>query len=194
MRIIAGTFKGATIYAPPGMRTRPTADKVRGAVFNMLGGVTDLSVLDLFAGSGALALEALSRGAAHAVLVESRVTALKTIARNVEKLTGQARPAQVDIRRRNWLAYLKFAAKKGLRFDLIFLDPPYRMHRVIGPELGRWIPAVVAPGARVVVESDSRQELVLPAALVRDKTYGDTRVRIFAFSESPPSEAGAPAS
>ncbi|MBE0429483.1 MAG: 16S rRNA (guanine(966)-N(2))-methyltransferase RsmD [Thermoleophilia bacterium] len=178
MRIIAGTNKGAAIYAPPGEKTRPTADKVRGAIFNILGPVEGLKVLDLFAGSGALGLEALSRGAASATLVDNRDQALKTIARNITKL----KPDNAHPLRRDYLGFLKDAAKKGERYDLIFVDPPYKMHRVVEPELGRWLPGVVSEGGRVVIESDARQEVTLPGELLREKVYGDTRVSVFRFS------------
>lgn len=177
MRIIAGTHKGATIFAPAGGMTRPTADKVRGAIFNILGPVQNLAVLDLFAGSGALGLEALSRGAAQAILVESRPAALKTIIRNITKLKlPNARAV-----RRDYLAFLKDAAKKGRRYDLIFVDPPYKMLRVVEPELGKWLPVVVSEGGMAVVESDLRQEVSLPGELAKEKIYGDTRVRFFLF-------------
>jgi len=175
LRIIAGNNKGTIITAPKGSRTRPTADKVRGAIFNMLGDVTGFSVLDLFAGSGALGLEAMSRGAAGALLVDSSPAAIAAIHKNITKLRHEnARAA-----RRGYLAILKDAAKKRHRYDLIFVDPPYRMHRVIEPELARWLPDVMAPGARVVVESGSSLEISLPLELLNDKVYGDTRVRIF---------------
>ncbi|MHB1326502.1 MAG: 16S rRNA (guanine(966)-N(2))-methyltransferase RsmD, partial [Thermoleophilia bacterium] len=179
MRIIAGTRKGATIAAPKGSRTRPTADKVRGAIFNMLGDITGLIALDLFAGSGALGLEALSRGAARALLVDNRAGALATIHGNITKLKiEKARGV-----RRDYRAILKQAAKKGERYDLIFVDPPYRMHGVIEPELSRWLPRVIAAGGRVIVESDCREEVSLPLELVNDKIYGDTRVRIFVAAD-----------
>lgn len=179
MRIIAGKCRGTIIAAPKGSRTRPTADKVRGAIFNMLGDITGLIALDLFAGSGALGLEALSRGAARALLVDNRVEALATIRRNITKLKIENARAV----RRDYLAILKQAAKKGERYDLIFVDPPYRMHRVIEPELSRWLPRMIAARGRVIVESDCREEVSLPLELVTDKIYGDTRVRIFAAAD-----------
>ncbi len=175
LRIIAGNNRGTIIAAPKGARTRPTADKVRGAIFNMLGDVSGLSALDLFAGSGALGLEALSRGASEALLVDSAPAAVAAINRNIAKLRFENARAL----RRDYLSILKDAAKKQRRFDLIFIDPPYRMHRVIKPELVRWLPRLAAPGARIIVESDSREEVSLPLDLVADKVYGDTRVRIF---------------
>jgi len=175
MRIIAGNNKGTIIAAPRSGGVRPTADKVRGAIFNMLGDVTGLSVLDLFAGSGALGMEALSRGAADALLVDNRATALAAIQKNITKLKLQ----NVKAVRRDYLSILKDAAKNHQRFDLIFIDPPYRMQRVIEPELVRWLPRLVASGARVIVESSSREEVSLPLELVADKIYGDTKIRIF---------------
>src|SRR3954452_8003358 len=118
MRVIAGAFRGRTLQAPRGRRTRPTADRVREAVFSMLGPVDGLRVLDLFAGSGALAIEALSRGAAEAILVERDPRALAAISRNVEA-TGAA----AAVRRRDALAWLR--AYREAPFDLVFVDPPY---------------------------------------------------------------------
>jgi len=175
MRIIAGRCKGTIITAPKGSNTRPTADKVRGAIFNMLGDVSGLTVLDLFAGSGALGLEAVSRGAAAALLADDGVAAAAAIHKNIAKLKLE----NVRAVRRDFLLMLKQAAKKGERYDLIFIDPPYRMHRVIEPELGRWLPRVIAAGGRVIVESDSREEVSLPFELITEKVYGDTRIRIF---------------
>lgn len=180
MRIIAGTHKGATIFAPADSRTRPTADKVRGAIFNMLGSVEDMRVLDLFAGSGALGLEALSRGASEAVLVENHASAVKAIVRNVTKLKlDNARAV-----RRDYLAFLKDAVKKDQRFDLIFVDPPYKMHRVIEPELKKWLPQIIASEGIAVVESGAGDEILIAAEILADKIYGDTRVRIFTFPQA----------
>jgi 16S rRNA (guanine(966)-N(2))-methyltransferase RsmD len=175
MRIIAGTRKGTAIAAPRGDDTRPTADKVRGAVFNMLGNVSGLKVLDLFAGSGALALESLSRGAASALMVDNRPAAVKIIAANITKL----RLDNAFLKRRDYLAILKNAAKKEERFDLIFVDPPYKMLGVILPELEQWLPRVASRDARLVVESDARDSMETAFDLVTEKKYGDTRVSIY---------------
>ena len=180
MRIIAGSKKGSTIAAPRGRQTRPTADKVRGAVFSMLGDVSGARVLDMFAGSGALALEAMSRGASEATMIDNRREALAVINRNITKLKLE----QVSARRRDYLTYLKDAAKKHLQFDLIFVDPPYRMHGVIEPILVRWLPRLAAPGARIVVESGSAQDISLPLELVTEKVYGDTMIRIYRAGDS----------
>jgi 16S rRNA (guanine(966)-N(2))-methyltransferase RsmD len=181
MRIIAGTNRGTIITAPRGDRTRPTADRVREAVFSILGDVSGLEVLDLFAGSGALGLEALSRGACTALLVDNRPAAAHSIDKNITKLKQE----NARLARRDYLAILKQAAKKGERFDLIFVDPPYRMHRVIEPLLARWLPQVAAPGGTIVIESSSRQEVSLPMELETERVYGDTRIRIYRAPAKP---------
>src|SRR3982751_5609676 len=120
MRIIAGSRKGHRIAAPKGETTRPTGDRVREAAFNLIGPVDDASVLDLFAGSGAMGLEALSRGAARCTFVESDRDACRTIDANLEKrrLTG-ARPLSRAARR--------FLAIESGAYDLILVDPPYEL-------------------------------------------------------------------
>ena len=121
MRIIAGEWRGRSIEAPPGLGTRPTSDRVREALLSMLGSrlgsFEDLRVADLFAGSGALGLEALSRGAASATFVESDAQAVAAIRRNAQKL-GAIDRAQV-------IAGSALALPRADPFDLIFADPPY---------------------------------------------------------------------
>jgi 16S rRNA (guanine966-N2)-methyltransferase len=173
VRVVAGEFKGRRLRAPRGMRTRPTADRVREAVFSMLGDVAGARVLDLYAGSGALGIEALSRGAASAVFVESDPRAVAAIRENLRSL-GLDEP----VRRQD---ALRFLARAEGRFDLVFCDPPYdSVPRVAGP-LSERLPAVLAEGARMVTESDKRTPLELPFALLADRTYGDTRIAIHAF-------------
>ena len=179
MRIIAYNNKGTIIAAPKGSRTRPTADKVRGAIFNMLGDISGITVLDLFAGSGALGLEALSRGAAEALLVDNRAEALATIHGNITKLKIENARAV----RRDYLAILKQAAKKGERYDLIFVDPPYRMHRVIEPELSRWLPRVIVAGGGSSSRAIPARRLPCHWSLQATKVHGDTRVRIFVAAD-----------
>ncbi len=116
MRIVAGEHKGRRLVSPKGPRTRPTADRVREALFSMLGDVTGARVLDLYAGSGALGIEALSRGAASAVFVERDASAAAAIARNLEALGAPA----ADVRREDVQRYLDRA--EGA-FDLVFVRP-----------------------------------------------------------------------
>ena len=170
MRIVAGEFKGRPLRAPRGARTRPTADKVREALFSILGDVSGARVLDLFAGSGALGIEALSRGAASAVFVEKDPRAVAVIRRNLEAVGASA-----EISRRDVLGFL--AAAEGT-YDLVLVDPPYdSAARIAGP-LAERLPAVLAEGARVVTESDKREPLELTLPLMRERTYGDTRIAV----------------
>jgi 16S rRNA (guanine966-N2)-methyltransferase len=174
VRVVAGEFRGRRLRAPRGMRTRPTADRVREAVFSMLGDVTGARVLDLYAGSGALGIEALSRGAASAVFVERDPRAVAAIRDNLRSL-GLDEP----VRRQDALRFL--AGPEG-PFDLVFCDPPYdSVARIAGP-LSERLPASLAEGARMVTESDKRTPLELPFALLAERTYGDTRIAIHAFS------------
>jgi len=177
MRVIAGTLGGRRIAAPAGQSTRPTPERVREALFSALGDLSGLRVLDLFAGSGALAIEALSRGAEHAVLVENDRWAGVTITGNLEtlELTERAELREVDA-----LAALKAAASGGEHFDLIFVDPPYKDAPKLGPQLSETLPEVLNPGARVVAESDRRTPLeVSGVPLTFERRYGDTLLRIY---------------
>jgi 16S rRNA (guanine966-N2)-methyltransferase len=177
MRIVAGTLGGRRIAAPPGNDTRPTSDRVREALFSALGPIDGARVLDLFAGSGALALEAVSRGAAHAVLVEKDARAAAVIARNLEALEIDA--GRAALRRRDALRALRDAREAGESYDLVFLDPPYRLATGLGPELADSLAPVLAPGARVIGESDRRMPLDLPGlSTTFERRYGDTLLRI----------------
>jgi 16S rRNA (guanine966-N2)-methyltransferase len=177
MRIVAGRLGGRRFQAPPGTDTRPTSDRVREALFSALGPLDGEAVLDLFAGSGGLSLEALSRGAARAVLVERDPRAVAVIRRNLEDLGLDADEARV--RRRDALKALHDAREAGETYDLVFLDPPYRLAAGLGPELAQALLPVLAPGARVVGESDRRTPLDLPGlGTTFERRYGDTLLRI----------------
>lgn len=180
MRIVAGRWGGRRIVAPKGEGasavTRPTSDRVREAVFSALGDVGGMRVLDLFAGSGALGLEALSRGAAHAVLVERDRRALAALRANVEAL-GASRD-EVEIVPRDARIALRTARERGDEYSLVFLDPPYRQAPALGAELEEGLKGLLAPGARVVCETDRRAPLELDLPCTLDRRYGDTRIRI----------------
>jgi len=163
MRIIAGAWRGRTIEAPPGVATRPTGDRVRETLFSMLanrlGSFEELRVADLFAGSGALGLEALSRGAASAIFVESDAAAVAAIRRNAERL-GATERARV-------IAGSALALPRSEPFDLIFADPPYgpgsgsaAVHAILD---AGWL----APGGWLSIET-SRGDAVDPAGLALD--------------------------
>jgi 16S rRNA (guanine966-N2)-methyltransferase len=173
VRIVAGSRKGAKIFAPKGLDTRPTGDRVREAVFNLVGPVDGASVLDLYAGSGAMGLEALSRGASSAVCVESDRDACNTIKRNLDKLGLEgAEIACVDV--------LRFLAAERRRFDLILVDPPYDVVESVAVRLALYLPAVLAQHGLVALESSSRDEPALPPLETRtSRRYGAARVTLF---------------
>ena len=175
MRVVAGRFGGRILVAPRGRGTRPTSDRVREALFAILGPDTieGARVLDLFAGSGALAIEALSRGASEAALVDSSAVAVAAIRRNLSAVGAEA-----EVRRQNALAYLKTAFRNARQYDLVFLDPPYRHASALGRELSKALRPVLAPAARVVAESDRRAPLELDLTLLDERRYGDTLIRI----------------
>jgi 16S rRNA (guanine966-N2)-methyltransferase len=152
---------------------------VREALFAMLGPLDGARVLDLFAGSGALAIEALSRGAAAATLVERDARAVETIRANLAALglgEEEARVVHAPAR-----VALRDASAGGDAYDLVLLDPPYRDAPALGRELSEALPAVLAPAARVVAESDRRSPLALELPVLRERRYGDTLIRIHAL-------------
>lgn len=174
MRVVAGTYGGRRLVAPPGATTRPTSDRVREALFSILGeSVHGARVLDLFAGSGALGIEALSRGAASAVFVDHSARAIASVRANLAALGIDA-----DVRRMDARAALRAASARTEAYDLVFLDPPYRRAAELGRDLSGALVAVLAPGARVVSESDRRDPLALELPLAVQRRYGDTVIHI----------------
>lgn len=176
MRIVAGRYGGRRITAPRGDLTRPTSDRVREALFSALGPLDGARVLDLFAGSGALGLEALSRGAAHALFVEQDRRALAVVRGNLAAL-GIGEDA-AEVRGGDARAALRTARARDDHYDLVFLDPPYRLAPALGSELTEGLTGLLAPGARVVAEMDRRTPLELGLPCVLDRRYGDTQIRI----------------
>jgi 16S rRNA (guanine966-N2)-methyltransferase len=176
LRVISGRYGGRRLQAPRGAATRPTADRVREALFSILGArVEGTCVLDLFAGSGALGLEALSRGAAAVTFVDSSPAAQRAIRANLEALGAEAEVVRSDALR--WLGSASAGARQ---YDLVFLDPPYRRAGAVAGELSAAVPPVLAPGALVVVESDRRAPLELQVPTIDERRYGDTLIRIHA--------------
>jgi 16S rRNA (guanine966-N2)-methyltransferase len=171
LRIIAGEHRGARIFAPRGQDTRPTSDRVREAAFNLIGPVDGASVIDLFAGSGAMGLEALSRGAATAVFVENDRDACRTIDRNIEKLrvTG-GRVVQQDV--------LQALATDSTAYDLVLCDPPYGYARL--DRLGPYLAARLAEDGVLVFETGTREQPEIQGLRVRtSRTYGSARLTLF---------------
>lgn len=169
MRIVAGELGGRRIEAPPGVALRPTSDRVREALFAILGDVSGLAFLDLFAGTGAVALEAVSRGAAAATLVDvdpaparANVEALG-VGDRCEIVAGDA---------------IRFLGRGGGSYDLVYCDPPYRLARRFASELEDLLPGRLRPGGRVIVESAASDPLELGLPLLDARRYGRTALRI----------------
>jgi 16S rRNA (guanine966-N2)-methyltransferase len=172
VRIIAGSRRGARIAAPKGQTTRPTGDRVREAAYNLIGPVDGASVLDLYAGSGAMGLEALSRGAERATFVENDRAACRAIADNLAKLrlTG-ARVLCQDV--------VTTLRQESRAYDLVLVDPPYGTWEELEPRLAQLLPRVLAPDGLLVVETGARAEPALPLALRTSRRYGSARLTLF---------------
>lgn len=174
MRVIAGQFKGRKLAALRSSATRPTSDRVREALFSILGDISGATALDLFAGSGALGIEALSRGAKSVTFVENDSKALKTIRANLDLVLDKSEHAQSAQVKQIPVADFLRGAPAGQQFDLVLIDPPYDMAGKLTPFLNDLLPRVLAPGATVVTESDRRNPLALDIAPSSEKRYGDT--------------------
>ena len=175
MRIIAGSRKGARIVAPKGWDTRPTGDRAREAAFNLIGPVEGATVLDLFAGSGAMGLEALSRGAERAVFVESDPDAVRAIERNLDKL----RLTGATVVRRDARTALAAEASARRVYDLVIADPPYTEWPELERTLAAYLADVLAPDGLLVVETAARVEPALPLRLRTSRRYGSARLTLY---------------
>jgi 16S rRNA (guanine966-N2)-methyltransferase len=170
VRVVAGALGGRRLASPPaGADVRPTPDRVREAVFSILGDVGDASVLDLYCGTGALGIEALSRGAGPVVLVDSDPALART---NVEELGIEA---QAEVVRSDALRFLRGDDR---RFDLIFCDPPYRLADRLEGELDSLIPPRLAEGGRLILETSARRPLGLALPIDDERRYGEVAIRI----------------
>jgi 16S rRNA (guanine966-N2)-methyltransferase len=182
--VIAGEFGGRRIAAPAGHSTRPTADRVREALFSIVGPVDGLNVLDLFAGSGALGIEALSRGAATATFVESDHRALGVIRQNLNVLGLRDRARVVPL---DWRKALVGEQAAGSVFGLCLIDPPYTLLMKIFGELGPLLMPVLAPHARVILERSSRTPAPEFATLNPesriDRDYGDSALTVLTMGD-----------
>jgi 16S rRNA (guanine966-N2)-methyltransferase len=170
VRVAGGELRGRRLAVPKGSSVRPTTERVREAVFSILGGVEGLRVLDLFCGSGALGIEALSRGAAHATLVDADT---RTANLNAEDLELGNR---VEVVRSDALRFLR--GEQGV-FDLVFCDPPYKLADLLAADLDPLIQGRLADAGRVVFETapDAPSPLTLPLQL--ERAYGDTMIRVY---------------
>ncbi len=180
MRVVSGSAKGRTLKAVPGMGTRPTTDKVKEAIFSMIGPYFDGgAVLDLFAGTGGLGIEALSRGMDHAVFVDADRRSVEIVKHNLQvtRLTEQAEVYVNDAQRA-----LKAMVKRDVRFRLVFLDPPYKLRTVEQIISMLQTLQLVEEEATIVVEHETSydcEERIGFAECIRRVQYGDTAVSIY---------------
>jgi len=176
MRVIAGRLGGRRLTSPRGRVTRPTSDRVKEALFALLGDVEAAVVLDLFAGSGGLGIEALSRGASRVVFVERSAVAVRALRANLADL--EIAPADAEVRHADARGALRTARERKETYDLVFIDPPYSQAHDWGVELSAVLPSLLSPASRVVVESDRRMPLELGVEVERERRYGDTAITI----------------
>ncbi|HEY3359824.1 MAG TPA: 16S rRNA (guanine(966)-N(2))-methyltransferase RsmD [Polyangia bacterium] len=194
MRIISGEARGRHLRAPRGDATRPTADRVRQALYDVLGSPAGLVVLDLFAGTGALGLEALSRGASRAVFVDEAEPAIRVVRDNVKTLgyEDRARILRLEVRRA-----LRLLEKESAGFDWVFLDPPYASAGGDTTLAALGASALVRPGGLVIAEHDRRRppaERYGALALDDRRRWGQTEVSLYAVAPggvtAPPAGSG----
>ena len=173
MRVVAGELRGRRLATPPkrSREIRPTSDRAREALFAILGEISGLRILDLFCGSGALAIEAISRGADSAVLVDSAPALAR---RNVTELGLGNR---CEVLRADAVRYLKRSQE---RFGLILCDPPYRLAARLEPELAQHLPPLLARHGRLVVESSARRPLELGLPVRAERRFGEALIRVYA--------------
>jgi 16S rRNA (guanine966-N2)-methyltransferase len=178
VRVIAGELKGQRLVAPKGWKVRPTSDRVREAIFSTLGNrVAGATVLDLYCGTGALAIEALSRGAERAVLVDHDT---RPALGNVQRLGlgDRAELVRADVAR--WLGQVSAASFAG-NFDLVFVDAPYKLADRVAQDLNNHLPKLLSSGGRAVVESGARRPLRIDSLEpLRQRRYGAADVSIYA--------------
>lgn len=183
MRVVSGEFRGRKLSAVPGMATRPTTDKVKEALFNIIGPYFDGGVsLDLFAGSGGLSIEGVSRGIDRAVLIDRQYAAIKTIKKNVE---ATKRPEKFQIFKQDAVKALHLLQGHKEHFDLVYLDPPYAKQKIVENLSAMVELDLLNPGAIIVAETN--QEANLPDDLpgfkmVRRQDYGITVLTIYHFT------------
>lgn len=185
MRVVAGKARGRALFAPKGEAIRPTSDRVRQALFDILGPLHEACVLDLFAGSGALGIEALSRGATRAVFVDTAREALALTTRNLEHLGFLPQAAIWPLEAQSALTR---AVREGWRFDLALLDPPYAGDTLEKALAHPGWPELLGPKGRLVAERAKRSRpLQVPPtlSLIDERLYGETQICILVPSPAP---------
>lgn len=180
MRIVAGDFGGRRLKAVPGMATRPTTDKVKEALFNIIGPYFEGGrSLDLFAGSGGLSIEAVSRGIEQAVLIDRQYAAIQTIKDNVAVTKAEDR---FEILKRDANRALQELSDRGDQFDLVFFDPPYAQQKIVDQMARLRELNLLTPTARIVCETDQQAKLPDDVAgfhFIERRDYGITELTIY---------------
>lgn len=177
MRVIAGSIGGLPFESPKSFKTHPMSEKIRGAIFNMLGDVSGLHILDAFAGSGALAIEAISRGAVSAIALDSDVGAARIIAQNAQKLGIGKELSVVQAPIHSWIS-----TQSAAQFDLIFADPPYNNPQL--QSVAELVQVLKDSGLLIVSLPSQQVTFQIPTMnIVRQKDYGEAHITV--FSKSP---------
>ncbi len=183
VRIVAGERRGHRLKVARGGATRPTSEKVREAVFSALGPVSGLNVLDLFAGTGAMGLEAVSRGAARCLFVEEDPVVAAVLRENIAFLDYESRCQVIE---GTYQGTLQRLVGRGAEYDLLFVDPPYRMLAEVEVMLIPMLSSILSTDGVAVVEGDKSSQVTLGQAPVFDRIYGDTRVTMIRVRRSTP--------
>ncbi len=176
LRVMGGELRGRKLVTPEGGTTRPTAARVREAMFSMLGPIGGLRVLDLCCGCGSLGIEAISRGASEAVFVDDSVAAATAARANISTFGIEDRATVLEL---DVIRAIQRLRADDERFDLVLIDAPYSKAAALVSKLENLLPDLLEPGARVVLEGDRRNPPSLPLPLDRERTYRDVMVRLY---------------
>lgn len=185
MRVVSGSCKGRPLKAVPGMTTRPTTDKVKEAIFNMIGPYFSGGIgLDLFGGSGGLGIEGLSRGLNHVIFVDREPKAIQTIYKNLEACQFQEK---AEVYRNEAKRALKAIIKRDIKFSFIFLDPPYKQQKLI--ELIAIIEDQKLLLVNGIIVAEHAEDITLPDTIggltrIKFETYGVTAVSIYSYLQN----------
>ena len=185
LRVMGGELRGRKLVTPEGGTTRPTAARVREALFSMLGPIGGVRVLDLCCGCGSLGIEAISRGAEEAVFVDDSAAAAEAARTNIATFGIEDRATVLEL---DVIRAIQRLRADDERFDLVLIDAPYSKAPALVSKLESLLPDLLEPGARVVLEGDRRNPPSLPLPLDRERTYRDVMVRLYDAEDEPADE------
>ncbi|MFA5147069.1 MAG: 16S rRNA (guanine(966)-N(2))-methyltransferase RsmD [Candidatus Omnitrophota bacterium] len=190
MRIIGGEYRSRLIAMPKGVEIRPTQDKVRQAIFNILGDISGKRVLELFAGTGAFGMEALSRGAGYVTFVDNNFRCVQTIKANLDSLGVDG--SRYEVMRTNALSVLPRLGKEEEKYDIVFLDPPYHKGMAKKCLINIDDYDILSPISLVIAEhfkKDALDAVLKRLILDKERKYGDIVITVFRKKEYEPSES-----